>query len=174
MTDRELLQQVLEALEHLHRTGDTQVFDLCDAPELLPALRERLAQPDIDYKDLYEQACEQIDVLNSLMRSGEQRGVSKGLDESKDRIAALETEAASLRDINTYQDRKLAAVEAECKHWQTVADTEVARVDPLVARVVELERVLGQAVEALAVNQASWPEKDAALATARQTLGCKS
>ena len=46
MTDRELLQQVLDALEHLHRTGDTQVFDLCDAPVLIPALRSRLAQPE--------------------------------------------------------------------------------------------------------------------------------
>lgn len=46
MTDRELLEKVLEAMEHLNRTGDTQVFDLCYAPELIPALRERLAQPE--------------------------------------------------------------------------------------------------------------------------------
>ena len=45
MTDRELFEKALEAMEHLHRTGDTQVFDLCYAPELIPALRERLAQP---------------------------------------------------------------------------------------------------------------------------------
>lgn len=47
MTDRELFEKVLEAMEHLNRTGDTQVFDLCYAPELIPALRERLAQPEI-------------------------------------------------------------------------------------------------------------------------------
>lgn len=46
MTDRELMQQALDAMEDLHRTGDTQVFDLCFAPELLPALRARLAQPE--------------------------------------------------------------------------------------------------------------------------------
>lgn len=46
MTDRELFEEALEALEHLHRTGDTQVFDLCYAPELIPALKERLAQPE--------------------------------------------------------------------------------------------------------------------------------
>ena len=46
MTDRELLEKTLEAMEHLHRTGDTQVFDLCYAPELIPALKERLAQPE--------------------------------------------------------------------------------------------------------------------------------
>ena len=46
MNDRELMQAVLEAMESLHRTGDTQVFDLCYAPELIPALRERLAQPE--------------------------------------------------------------------------------------------------------------------------------
>ena len=45
MTDRELFEKVLEAMEHLNRTGDTQVFDLCYAPELIPALKERLAQP---------------------------------------------------------------------------------------------------------------------------------
>ena len=46
MTDRELMQEILEAMEHLHRTGDTQVFDLYAAPEIIPALRERLAQPE--------------------------------------------------------------------------------------------------------------------------------
>jgi hypothetical protein len=40
------MQQALEALEHLHRTGDTQVFDLCYAPEVIPALRAALAQPE--------------------------------------------------------------------------------------------------------------------------------
>ncbi len=46
MTDRELFEKTLEAMEHLNRTGDTQVFDLCYAPELIPALKERLAQPE--------------------------------------------------------------------------------------------------------------------------------
>jgi hypothetical protein len=46
MTDRELMQTALEAMEHLHRTGDTQVFDLYAAPEIIPALRERLAHCD--------------------------------------------------------------------------------------------------------------------------------
>jgi hypothetical protein len=46
MTDRELMQTALEAMEHLHRTGDTQVFDMYAAPEIIPALRERLAQPE--------------------------------------------------------------------------------------------------------------------------------
>jgi hypothetical protein len=44
--DRELMQAILEAMEHLHRTGDTQVFDMYAAPEIIPALRERLAQPE--------------------------------------------------------------------------------------------------------------------------------
>jgi hypothetical protein len=44
--DRELMQTALEAMEHLHRTGDTQVFDMYAAPEIIPALRERLAQPE--------------------------------------------------------------------------------------------------------------------------------
>ena len=44
--DRKLMQAILEAMEHLHRTGDTQVFDLYAAPEIIPALRERLAHCD--------------------------------------------------------------------------------------------------------------------------------
>ena len=42
--DRAIVEQALEEVEHLHRTGDTQVFDLCYAPELIPALRAALAQ----------------------------------------------------------------------------------------------------------------------------------
>lgn len=52
MTDRELFEKALEAIDHLYRTGDTQVFDLCYAPELIPALRERLAQPKIKWRGL--------------------------------------------------------------------------------------------------------------------------
>jgi hypothetical protein len=44
--DRELMQAILEAMEHLHRTGDTQVFDMYAAPEIILALRERLAHCD--------------------------------------------------------------------------------------------------------------------------------
>ena len=46
MTDRELFTMVLESLERLNRTGDTQVFDMFDAPVLIPALCARLAQPE--------------------------------------------------------------------------------------------------------------------------------
>ena len=46
MTDKELFTMVLESLENLNRTGDTQVFDMCDAPVLIPALRARLATCD--------------------------------------------------------------------------------------------------------------------------------
>jgi len=42
---RAVVQQALEAFEHLHSTGDTQVFDMCYAPELIPALRQLLEQP---------------------------------------------------------------------------------------------------------------------------------
>jgi hypothetical protein len=41
-----VVQQALEAFEHLHSTGDTQVFDMCYAPELIPALRQLLEQPE--------------------------------------------------------------------------------------------------------------------------------
>ena len=48
--DRKLLEQIFDALVRLNRTGDTQVFDLCDAPEILPALQAALAQPIIQSK----------------------------------------------------------------------------------------------------------------------------
>ena len=54
MTDRELMQTALEAMEHLHRTGDTQVFDMYAAPEIITALRERLAQPEQEPVSMYE------------------------------------------------------------------------------------------------------------------------
>ena len=44
--DRLLLQEVLGALESLHRTGDTQVFDLYAAPVLIPAMHDLLARID--------------------------------------------------------------------------------------------------------------------------------
>lgn len=40
----EILKASLQAMEHLHRTGDTQVFDLCYAPELIPAIRNVIEQ----------------------------------------------------------------------------------------------------------------------------------
>lgn len=46
MTDRELFTMVLESLESLNRTGDTQVFDMFDAPVLIPALCARLSTCD--------------------------------------------------------------------------------------------------------------------------------
>lgn len=46
--DRKLVEQIFDALVRLNRTGDTQVFDLCDAPEILPALQATLAKPIIE------------------------------------------------------------------------------------------------------------------------------
>lgn len=48
MTDdiKELLTATLEALENLHRTGDTQVFDMYAAPVLIPAIRKALQLPE--------------------------------------------------------------------------------------------------------------------------------
>jgi hypothetical protein len=64
---RAVVQQALDAFEHLHSTGDTQVFDMCYAPELIPALRQLLEQPEpvqelcwIDktrFKELQEGKC---------------------------------------------------------------------------------------------------------------------
>jgi hypothetical protein len=40
------MKLALEALEHVHRTGDTQVFDLCYAKQVIPALRAAIEQPE--------------------------------------------------------------------------------------------------------------------------------
>jgi hypothetical protein len=40
------MKQALEALEELHHTGDTQVFDLCFAPKVIPALRLAIEQAE--------------------------------------------------------------------------------------------------------------------------------
>jgi nucleoside-diphosphate-sugar epimerase len=42
----EVMKQALEALEHVHRTGDTQVFDLCYADKVIPALRAAIEQAE--------------------------------------------------------------------------------------------------------------------------------
>lgn len=64
MTDRELMQQALDALEDLHRTGDTQVFDMFHAPKLLPALRARLAQPEREWIGLTKEEAREISLAN--------------------------------------------------------------------------------------------------------------
>ena len=46
MTDKEVMRLALIAMENIHKTGDTQVFDMYDAPEIIPALRAALAQPE--------------------------------------------------------------------------------------------------------------------------------
>jgi len=40
------MKTALEAMEELHRTGDTQVFDLCYAPKVIPALRLAIEQAE--------------------------------------------------------------------------------------------------------------------------------
>lgn len=69
------------------------------------------------------------------------------------------------------------------QHWRDVFDVEVARVDPLMARLIKLEKALGMAVEALesarehviVYTEGPWQDVDdqcrEAIATARQTLG---
>jgi hypothetical protein len=39
----EAMKQALESLEEIYRTGDTQAFDLCYAPNVIPALRQAIA-----------------------------------------------------------------------------------------------------------------------------------
>jgi hypothetical protein len=43
----EAMKQALEALEAIYRTGDTQAFDLCYAPNVIPALRQAIAEAEM-------------------------------------------------------------------------------------------------------------------------------
>jgi hypothetical protein len=49
------MKQALEALEEIHRTGDTQAFDLCYAPNVIPALRQAIAEAEKQEPDKTEQ-----------------------------------------------------------------------------------------------------------------------
>jgi hypothetical protein len=40
------MKQALEAMEEIYRTGDTQAFDLCYAPNVIPALRQAIEQAE--------------------------------------------------------------------------------------------------------------------------------
>lgn len=67
---QEALKLALEALEFIHRTGDTQAFDLCLAEPTITAIKEALAQPaqrpwvDLTDEDMHvvreEESCDFI------------------------------------------------------------------------------------------------------------------
>ena len=40
------MKQALDALEHVHLTGDTQAFDLCYADHVIPALRAAIEKAE--------------------------------------------------------------------------------------------------------------------------------
>lgn len=68
MTDREIMQQALEALEAYQHNGSVQLFDVA-----VIALRDRLARGEPDYKALYEQICERCDELDAKLTKYEER-----------------------------------------------------------------------------------------------------
>ena len=85
---------------------------------------------------------------------------------------AVEAEQKYIDRLSQAGDR-IAALEKEAARWQHMLDVEIARVDPLVARVVLLEAALEQTVEALETYVPHYL-KDRGyepLTTARQTLG---
>ena len=42
----DVMKQALEVLEAIHRTGDTQAFDLCYADKVIPSLRAAIEQSE--------------------------------------------------------------------------------------------------------------------------------
>lgn len=96
------------------------------------------------------------------------------------KLSALERLEQAHKSEVTAKTR-IAALEDREQHWMRMHDVEAARVDPLVARVMALEKALEMAVKALELEDlACRYEKDPtpdhiakAIATARQTLGGK-
>jgi hypothetical protein len=77
----EAMKQALEALEELHRTGDTQVFDMCYAPKVIPALRQAIEQAEKqepnawrDHASDYERGF--IDGMQKQMQSSVDKAVN--------------------------------------------------------------------------------------------------
>jgi hypothetical protein len=70
----ETMKQALEAMEELHRTGDTQVFDLCFAPKVIPALRLAIEQAEKQEPgivgDVVEWLCERCECIHPVQRQG--------------------------------------------------------------------------------------------------------
>jgi len=96
MNLREAAQQALEALERLHRTGDTQVFDMFDAPVVIPALRTALAEPEQDDTALLRQCLDAlvagdwyIDQLEMIVYSADDTGINGERAKVQTAITAL-------------------------------------------------------------------------------------
>jgi hypothetical protein len=84
---RAAAQQALEAMEDLHRTGDTQVFDLCHR-ETTEALRAALEQPE---PDAIEQALAHAEAFSRGHDAGWQSAIAH-------RAALEQTERCSCGD----------------------------------------------------------------------------
>ena len=87
----EAMKQALEALEDLHRTGDTQVFDLCDAPKVIPALRQAI-----------EQAEKPVECMCGVCKLGKREWV--GLTDEEVHEAFCHVEYETPNDWNTDPD----------------------------------------------------------------------
>jgi len=97
MTDRELMQTALEAMEHLHRTGDTQLFDMYAAPEIITALRERLAQPEQEPVGKFAKFTDTDEKINELRQQYGITSDGRGIKEfTKVIITALRERLAQL------------------------------------------------------------------------------
>ena len=79
MTKDDALKLALEALEFIHRTGDTQAFDLCLAEPAIAAIKEALEiepdfgpQPDMHYgmnQDDWK------DIVAAISKARDSRGI---------------------------------------------------------------------------------------------------
>ena len=123
MTDRELFEKALEALEHLNRTGDTQVFDLCYAPELIPALRAALAQqaepeePVAQYSDIVSDGG--MDPRNKYDTAPPQRTMVPLTEEEINRIDVCIDESTPLKEGKSLFARAIENASWEKNHGQT-------------------------------------------------------
>lgn len=188
MTDRDLMQQALAALEVVTPYTDSLICYASTIEEHPPnaidgkvsaaitALREKLAQ-----QEQYERAnplggpakvfyaigdaiCAGDDYHTTLQRFGyaevrpQQEPVAWGYVDRHGQI------------IDCITPQEHARVEGR---YTVPLYTAPHLIEQAFDSIDALEMALDQAVEALAVNQANWPEKDAALAAARKILGGK-
>ena len=79
----EAMKQALEALEEIYRTGDTQAFDLCYAPNVIPALRQAIAEAE---KQEPEPEPITVEFREYLTRLNWQQGFERGWDEAVEKL----------------------------------------------------------------------------------------
>jgi len=101
---RAVVQQALDAFEHLHSTGDTQVFDMCYAPELIPALRQLLEQPAQEPVAWVKQILDAFPLFDDDGLDEEEHHCEWALQQDRKRLHAMLTTPLAQPEPDMYWD----------------------------------------------------------------------